>query len=127
MKFNTNANSNSSAGAAADSEQMLSVIPSAKMEQNPMLCAAFRPFLKSWKKKHWIETGIYYGYPKCCIVDFCVRGYKMTKEQEQVHKNIGFVPCPKCSKKNVRNKNKAEELRKVVSETIRRNAGRRGT
>ena len=101
MKINTNVYSNSSAGAAADSEQMLSVIPSAKMEQNPMLCAAFRPFLKSWKKKLWIENGIYYGYPKCCIVDFCVRGYKMTKEQEQVHKNIGFVPCPKCSKKIV--------------------------
>ena len=99
MKINTNADSNSSAGAAADSEQMLSVIPSAKMDQNPMLCAAFRPFLKSWKKKHWIETGIYYGYPKCCIVDFCTRGFKMTKEQNEVHKNIGFVPCPKCSKK----------------------------
>lgn len=55
--------------------------------------------MESKKHKHWIKMGIYYGYPKCCIENFCERGYTLTKNQELVHKNTGFTPCPKCSEK----------------------------
>jgi hypothetical protein len=53
---------------------------------------------KTPQKRRWVEFGIYYGYPVCCIIDFCKKGYKMTEEQKLVHKNNGFVPCPECSK-----------------------------
>lgn len=79
--------------------QTVETTTSSPNSTNAVLCAAFRPFLSSSRKKLWIETGLYYGYPQCCIVNFCRRGFKLTKEQEAVHKNTGFTPCPKCSKK----------------------------
>lgn len=65
---------------------------------NEIFCESLRPFVKS-RKKIWVENGLFFGYPKCCIIDFCERDFNMTIEQEQVHQNTGFVPCPKCSKK----------------------------
>lgn len=47
----------------------------------------------------WIDNGLYYGYPKCCIDSFCKSNGKLTKEQNDVHKNNGFIPCQKCSEK----------------------------
>lgn len=64
----------------------------------------------SEKIKMWRDWGVYFGYPKCCIKDFCTRGYKMTKEQEEVNKNLGFVPCPSCSKKILEGKETLESL-----------------
>jgi hypothetical protein len=53
--------------------------------------------------EHWQERGRYYGYPECCIENFVnkVIFRKLSKEQEQVHKNHGFIPCPECAKKVV--------------------------
>jgi hypothetical protein len=61
-------------------------------------------------KKKWAEMGLYFGYPDCCIKDFCERGYKTTKEQQAVHNNYGFVPCPKCSQKILNGKETLESL-----------------
>lgn len=51
---------------------------------------------------YYKETGKYYGYPDCCIVDFCnrhIQGGVLTYEQEKVHQNFGFIPCPDCARK----------------------------
>lgn len=52
-------------------------------------------------RNHWLIMGKYYGYPECCINSFTKRDVfdPLTKEQEAVHKNKGFIPCPKCAKK----------------------------
>lgn len=47
--------------------------------------------------------GIYFGYPKCCV-DWFIRNrmnnyIPLNKNQEAVHGNEGFIPCPKCAKK----------------------------
>lgn len=49
-------------------------------------------------KLKWVANGIYYGYPQCCIVNFCKNWGKLTDAQKSVHKNSGFIPCPKCSR-----------------------------
>lgn len=61
-------------------------------------------------KEQWVEYGIYYGYPKCCIINFCTRSLKLTKEQDAVHKNTGFTPCPECSKKILKGEATLESL-----------------
>ena len=58
-----------------------------------------REYLILENKELWIEKGHYFGYPECCIENFCTRGFELTDEQEMVHKNSGFIPCPECSKK----------------------------
>jgi hypothetical protein len=51
--------------------------------------------------EHWRERGSYYGYPKCCIDAFIKPPLfkKLSKEQNAVHKNHGFIPCKECAKK----------------------------
>lgn len=61
-------------------------------------------FIKNKKMRLWVYMGIYFGYSKCCIIDFCSRGYKLTKSQKLVHGNSGFVPCDKCCNKIIKNK-----------------------
>jgi len=48
---------------------------------------------------HWIFMGTYFGYPECCIEDFCTRDSEPTPLQEQVHDGTGFIPCPSCCNK----------------------------
>lgn len=49
------------------------------------------------KRKMWLEKGIYYGYPKCCIDSFMNRNKDVI--QTKVSFNTGFIPCIDCSKK----------------------------
>jgi len=58
----------------------------------------------------WTKLGQYFGYPNCCIIDFCERGYTMTEEQEAVHSGTGFVPCPNCAGKILRGEATLEGL-----------------
>jgi len=52
------------------------------------------------------HTGVFFGYPKCCITWFMENrlGFKkdgnpeLTGHQEEVHKSNGFIPCPQCAK-----------------------------
>jgi hypothetical protein len=47
-------------------------------------------------KKYWSEMGKHFGYPECCINEFCEIEYKKrTKAQDMrsVHQNTGFIPC----------------------------------
>ena len=75
----------------------------------------YADYFKKFSKKRamaWVDSGVYYGYPKCCIINFCERGYKKTKEQVEIGKNnIGFIPCPSCSKKVV---NKEITLKSLI-------------
>ena len=59
----------------------------------------------------WVALGKHYGYPDCCIVDFCMTHWTArTINQEKVHNNQGFVPCPNCADKIVEGKAKIEDL-----------------
>lgn len=76
-----------------------------------------------------IKSGIYYGYPKCCILSFLNRiilfdidalkhkgrrKYEkpplMSKEQENVSNYLGFIPCQKCACKVLKNKETSASL-----------------
>jgi hypothetical protein len=69
-----------------------------------------RKKLSTELRELWIENGHYFGYPECCIKNFCERGFKLTDEQEAVHKHTGFTPCPECSKKILRGEATLESL-----------------
>ena len=66
--------------------------------------------IKTDNNKHFIENGIYFGYPTCCIVSF-VKGLdklgspdRFTFAQELIMDNSGFIPCHSCSIKLIKNK-----------------------
>ena len=107
------------AGTKAEQRTTADISTSASVEANPMLCDALLPFLKNEDSRWWVIQGIYFGYPLCCIIDFCKRGYKLTKEQKKIIKNReGFVPCQKCCKKILNNEVELKDLLKNrVSET----------
>lgn len=37
--------------------------------------------------------GIRYGYPSCCVEEFCSRKGPPTKKQQQASEGSGFIPC----------------------------------
>ena len=48
---------------------------------------------------YFLVMGMYYGYPKCCIEDFCYR-YRLDAQanvpnrQSLAGNHTGFLPCP---------------------------------
>lgn len=54
---------------------------------------------KSAQRDAWRYNGRMFGYPECCIENFCTRGYSLTKEQKIIaDMGHGFVPCEKHAK-----------------------------
>ena len=48
-------------------------------------------------EEQYIKTGLFYGYPTCCIDDFVKRIFakkQPTGEQERAGAYTGFLPCP---------------------------------
>lgn len=45
-----------------------------------------------------VSTGIYYGFPACCIEHFCLHGQTLNNSTYQNHpmSGTGYVPCPHC-------------------------------
>jgi len=59
----------------------------------------------------WKDNGKYFGYPKCCIEEFCNREtIDITPEQEQVIDNHGFIPCQKHAIMILENKTTLKDL-----------------
>lgn len=59
-----------------------------------------KEFNKDEHEGTWIEQGLYYGYPDCCIMDFCKRASKVnepTEAQGKASLGTGFIPCPSCT------------------------------
>lgn len=46
--------------------------------------------------KHWIASGIYFGYPTCCIKSF-VELKHLDKEWTNKFEGTGYVPCEACA------------------------------
>jgi hypothetical protein len=52
-----------------------------------------------------MNLGVYFGYPPCCIHWFIQNRSdsanltSLTPQQEAVHGNEGFIPCPECASK----------------------------
>ncbi len=44
-------------------------------------------------KEQWQYYGHHYGYPQCCIDSFC--NQVTTRNQRNIGKNSGFIPCKK--------------------------------
>lgn len=68
-------------------------------------------------KSEWFRlNGVYYGYPKCCIDNFiAMSGINFARsartiEQNKVHQNNGFIPCPVCAANIVAGKNNLQDL-----------------
>jgi hypothetical protein len=55
-----------------------------------------------------IENGEYYGYPACCVAEFCKLGLK-SDAKRKVHRrgvpwwDTGFLPCASCRPFAMRN------------------------
>lgn len=77
--------------------------------------ASLHPLLENEDNRWYIIQGIYFGFPECCIIDFCKRScneWQYTNEQQLVHDHTGFVPCKKCSNKILEGKETLESLLK---------------
>jgi hypothetical protein len=50
----------------------------------------------------WFLSGIYYGYPVCCIDEFIHYGETDSYEDREKRKlcGTGYVPCEECNKKS---------------------------
>lgn len=53
------------------------------------------------------KLGIYFGYPQCCVNWFCDRNegkvnFELDKNQEILNEYKGFLPCPCCAEKLVK-------------------------
>ncbi len=84
-------------------------------KKRPLLRPSLHSLLENKKTRWWVICGVYYGYPACCISDFCetyLKHLMRSKEQLSVHQNFGFVPCTKCSKKILAGKETLESLLK---------------
>ncbi len=57
------------------------------------------------KLPYYYLIGKYFGYPECCIADFCSRtdSTTITDEQDKAHDYSGFIPCHSCSVKIINN------------------------
>lgn len=61
----------------------------------------------------WQENGKEFGYPQCCIDDFCGRTFfsEADENQQKVGENgFGFIPCPEHAKQIVEGTIKIESL-----------------
>lgn len=62
-------------------------------------------------RKHCYDTGIYFGYPKCCIEAFCYHQKgKPTDQQVEASQLKGFIPCPKHTEEILQGKTTLESL-----------------
>ncbi|WP_276978383.1 hypothetical protein [Flavobacterium filum] len=78
---------------------------------NHVFYDALQPYIVDFKSKQYAEQGLYYGYPICCIIDFIRREYELTHEQQHfADTGNGFIPCPDCSIKLLRNELTIESL-----------------
>jgi hypothetical protein len=52
---------------------------------------------------NWYAAGLYFGYPDCCIADFCARvsggpeTWAPNDSQGLAGNGTGFVPCQACA------------------------------
>lgn len=83
-------------------EEFLALVEEGKVELSEkereawMRVAAFQKLSLEEQMQQYKETGIYYGYPPCCIEDFLERVKEdkgPTPEQCEVGKGYGFIPC----------------------------------
>jgi hypothetical protein len=58
------------------------------------------------ERHEFIEWGRYFGYPECCIQWFVENRVDkfpdlppLTPQQDAIHGNNGFIPCPTCAEK----------------------------
>jgi len=62
----------------------------------------------------FIDKGVYFGYPDCCITDFLSRvgvGWSIcTDEQKSVLDGHGFIPCHECALKIIEGKETLSSL-----------------
>lgn len=48
------------------------------------------------QQKHWVASGVKYGYPLCCIVAFCSLEHMKDEKPRQLE-GTGYVPCSVCN------------------------------
>jgi DNA-directed RNA polymerase subunit M/transcription elongation factor TFIIS len=67
------------------------------------------------------QQGNYYGYPTCCIAHFVkhrllpIMPAPLTSTQNILHSNTGFIPCPDCADKLIKEN---KELSSLISRRI---------
>ena len=60
----------------------------------------------------WILSGVYYGFPRCCIEEFVLYAESGSYLERETRKlsGTGYVPCTKCNQKS------EEELVKIIND-----------
>lgn len=87
----------------------------AHLEKQPHIKCVVGPFLalnvdeaiitlKNIKMDYFKQVGQHLGYPECCTDWFSKRflgevAFDLTAQQEVLHDNNGFIPCPECAAK----------------------------
>lgn len=57
-------------------------------------------YVREMFKSHgaaWITRGLFFGYPSCCIANFC---FERNMPSSEAINSLGFCPCPECAKKD---------------------------
>lgn len=69
------------------------------------------PNIEDGRARFFIENGLYFGYPKCCIEDFVNRFPEPPPvERREIHNFKGFIPCKECCDKILSGKATLESL-----------------
>lgn len=63
--------------------------------RHSILRLIFREAEIKFKDYDWIDWGIYFGYPPCCIEEFCNMGHLDAPKRK--FNGTGFVPCKSCN------------------------------
>jgi alpha-L-fucosidase-like protein len=61
------------------------------------ICAGCNGCKCAVKNEYYIQTGRFYGYPECCILEFLRRHILREPCPESIFKGSGFAPCDKCN------------------------------
>lgn len=56
------------------------------------------------RDKVYLRNGTNYGYPKCCIKEFCSQSPNDRTDNQKKSMSDGFVPCRKCADKIISGK-----------------------
>lgn len=63
------------------------------------------------RRQEWALWGQYFGYPYCCILQFCLGGISdRTEEMSKASGGTGFIPCHEHAKLILKGKITLESL-----------------
>jgi len=66
--------------------------------------------MNSKQKEHWTKLGVYFGFPTCCIEQFCDNNNGDREKRSKAGNGTGLLPCTKHAKQINSGKIKLKDL-----------------